>query len=301
MNKQISLILILIFSCLDLFAQTENAAAPVKWERYKVSEQEISIELPKLPVKVKSASQCSEIMTEHYAVYAEESVYQFTVASKSRQKIPGFCTEKERFTQKTFESRIEELRKLADPYDEKKTTINEREVTKLSSKNTTRLIFDDMKNGKWLELSITNREDIALNEDRFVKSVEFGKNTAGIEIGNGVLKTLGDEENADETKTENVNEKFEQPEKMQGLKVVFKPRANYTDAARQGNIQGTVTLRVTFLANGGIGNISPISALPYGLTEQAIASARKIVFLPPKRNGKTFNAVAQVQYAFTIY
>ena len=85
------------------------------------------------------------------------------------------------------------------------------------------------------------------------------------------------------------------------LRIISKPRANYTDTARQNNIQGTVTLRVTFLASGQIGNISTVSGLPCGLTEQAIAAAAKIKFEPMLVNGNPSTVTKQVQYSFTIY
>ncbi|MGI8884213.1 MAG: energy transducer TonB [Pyrinomonadaceae bacterium] len=91
------------------------------------------------------------------------------------------------------------------------------------------------------------------------------------------------------------------PRVTQAMKIVSKPRANYTDAARQNQVQGTVTLRVTFLPSGQIGSISPVSGLPYGLTEQAIAAARSIKFEPQMVNGSPVGVTKQVQYSFTIY
>jgi TonB family protein len=87
----------------------------------------------------------------------------------------------------------------------------------------------------------------------------------------------------------------------QTVKIISKPRASYTDAARQNNIQGSVSLRITFLASGQIGGISPVSGLPYGLTEQAIAAARSIRFEPAKRNGVPYTKQMTVVYGFTIY
>lgn len=85
------------------------------------------------------------------------------------------------------------------------------------------------------------------------------------------------------------------------VKILFKQQAKYTDAARQNNVQGTVTLRVTFTANGAIGAISPVSGLPYGLTEQAIAAARSIRFEPAKKNGVAITTQKTVAFSFTIY
>ena len=85
------------------------------------------------------------------------------------------------------------------------------------------------------------------------------------------------------------------------LKILSKQKPSYTDAARQNGVQGTVTLRVTFLASGGIGGITTISGLPHGLTEQAIAAARNIRFEPKKVNGVAVNVSRPVTFSFSIY
>lgn len=85
------------------------------------------------------------------------------------------------------------------------------------------------------------------------------------------------------------------------LTILFKPRANYTDAARTNQTQGTVTLRVVFLASGEIGDVSTVSALPDGLTEECIKAAKKIKFEPAKQNGKSVTVTKQVQYSFSLY
>lgn len=87
----------------------------------------------------------------------------------------------------------------------------------------------------------------------------------------------------------------------QGIRILSKPRPGYTDSARQANIQGTVILRVTFLGSGGIGSISTVKGLPNGLTEQAIAAARRINFDPAKRDGIGQTVTKQIEYTFSIY
>jgi TonB family protein len=85
------------------------------------------------------------------------------------------------------------------------------------------------------------------------------------------------------------------------LNIISKPGAFYTDAARQNDTQGIVVLRVAFLASGEIGNISTVSGLPDGLTEQAIAAAKQIKFQPAAVEGKAVSVTKQVQYSFSIY
>ena len=87
----------------------------------------------------------------------------------------------------------------------------------------------------------------------------------------------------------------------QALKIISKPRPGYTDAARQNNVQGTVILRVTFLASGQVGSISAVKGLPNGLTEQAIAAARRINFEPKKVDGVGQPVTRQIEYTFSIY
>lgn len=86
-----------------------------------------------------------------------------------------------------------------------------------------------------------------------------------------------------------------------GVKILSKPRANYTDFARFYEMTGKVTLRVTFSASGTIGAVIPINKLPFGLTEQAIAAARGITFEPAMREGVPYSVVKPVEYSFIIY
>jgi TonB family protein len=85
------------------------------------------------------------------------------------------------------------------------------------------------------------------------------------------------------------------------LRIVSKPKATFTNEARQANFTGTVMLRVTFLANGSIGGVSAIKGAPYGLTEQAIAAAHNIRFEPAKVNGVPQTVTKSVEYSFTLY
>jgi protein TonB len=87
----------------------------------------------------------------------------------------------------------------------------------------------------------------------------------------------------------------------QKVKILSKPKPGYTDEARQNQISGTVRLRVVFDASGQVGSVSPVSGLPYGLTEKAIAAARGIKFEPAKKNGVPVPSQSIVEYSFSIY
>ncbi|MEJ7849655.1 MAG: TonB family protein [Pyrinomonadaceae bacterium] len=87
----------------------------------------------------------------------------------------------------------------------------------------------------------------------------------------------------------------------QPFRLLAKPRANYTDAARNNAISGTVYLRVTFLASGGVGSVLPINRLAHGLTEKAIEAAKQIRFEPQRKNGKPVTTTRMLSYTFTAY
>lgn len=80
-----------------------------------------------------------------------------------------------------------------------------------------------------------------------------------------------------------------------------KPRPRYTDLARQSLTVGKVRLAVELGADGKVGFITPIEALPNGLTEQSVAAAKSIAFTPAEKNGKPVTTVAIVEYTFEIY
>lgn len=85
------------------------------------------------------------------------------------------------------------------------------------------------------------------------------------------------------------------------MRIVAKPSPTFTDAARTNGIQGTVILRVTFLASGQISSISVVKGLAYGLTEQAIAAARGIKFEPAESKLGPITVTKTVEYTFAPY
>ena len=127
-------------------------------------------------------------------------------------------------------------------------------------------------------------------------------------IGNNIGDKYGDKISPGENANTDPRNNDPEPPKIKepvgvtvAMKILSKPRAIYTDEARRNQRAGTVTLRVTFMANGSIGNIAVVGGLPDGLTENAIAAARNIQFEPAKRNGVAQTVTKQVQYTFTLY
>ena len=91
------------------------------------------------------------------------------------------------------------------------------------------------------------------------------------------------------------------PQVTERARVLAKPEPQYTEAARRNAITGSVVLRVVFSRNGEVTNIRAVQALPFGLTERAIAAARLIRFRPATRDGRAVNVYMQLEYNFNLY
>lgn len=87
--------------------------------------------------------------------------------------------------------------------------------------------------------------------------------------------------------------------------VTFPERTNdvqptYSAEAIAAGVQGPVVLKVTIDVDGTVVGASVVQGLGYGLDEAALDAARKLLFVPAKRNGKPFKATIRYQFDFTL-
>jgi len=310
MLKQILILLVICFSSFCVLAQTEKYTAPVKWEGYKIGDKDVSVLLPKLPGLIRRSNACLQQETNQYAVYADEIIYGLTITSKSNVEIPFYCRrkgfyQKGFFVEDWFDDRLKEIKAQLKTFDETKFSQDNRKIIKIKSvsESYTYWLINDFNNKKLYELWITGKDDEKKEVKNFVESININKNAQGIEIGEGSSRTLGDENVADTTdiSTQDKSAKETEKEEIQNIKIILKPFASYSDKAKDAQTQGTVRLKVTFSANGGIKTVAVEKELKDGLTEQAIAAAMKIVFIPAKKNGKPYTVSKLIDYSFTIY
>lgn len=80
----------------------------------------------------------------------------------------------------------------------------------------------------------------------------------------------------------------------------YKPQALYTAEARRDQINGTVELKMLLRKDGTVSDITPVSALPDGLTDEAIKAASRIEFTPAYIFGQPTDTIQLVQYRFDM-
>jgi outer membrane biosynthesis protein TonB len=73
----------------------------------------------------------------------------------------------------------------------------------------------------------------------------------------------------------------------------------YTNGALRHGVKGSVQLRVHVDADGSVSKIEPVKMLPYGLTDEAMKSERRIEFYPAM-SSRNFMVPADitVEYSF---
>lgn len=266
--------------------------APVKWERYKISGKNISVNFPKMPFKISSSNLCNNIESETFGTYAKQRAYVFTINSKSTNPIPDSCREKKEFTEQNFINYKKEFDRSNENVSKaEKVKYSNGEVYKYRTGNRVIWLIDDYKNKSWYEFSVVGTED-SESFANFVNSLEVNSNKSAIEILEGADSTIGD--------AESILEEASNTE-TSAIVIYFKPRANYTELARKNQVQGMVTLRLTFHDSGAIGAISVATTLPDGMTEEAIKAAKRMIFKPAMKDGKPYTVTKQVQYSFTLY
>jgi TonB family protein len=85
------------------------------------------------------------------------------------------------------------------------------------------------------------------------------------------------------------------------VKIIAKPEPAYTERARSSQVVGTVVLKAVFASDGKVKHILIVQSLPYGMTEQCIAAAKRIKFTPATINGQPVSMWIQLEYNFNLY
>jgi len=82
--------------------------------------------------------------------------------------------------------------------------------------------------------------------------------------------------------------------------ILYREKAEYTQEAKDNNVEGTVVLSVVFGADAQIGGVRVVRGLPHGLTEKAIEAAMKIRFEPAKKDGQPVSVNGNLEFSFTL-
>jgi TonB family protein len=83
--------------------------------------------------------------------------------------------------------------------------------------------------------------------------------------------------------------------------ITDRPEPLYTEKARRNQITGAVRVKMVLAPDGTVKYAIALSRLPDGLTEQALAAARRIKFIPAVKDGRPVSQYVTIDYNFNIY
>ena len=93
---------------------------------------------------------------------------------------------------------------------------------------------------------------------------------------------------------------FRQADVTSKAVILSKPGPDYTPEAEANGTTGTVRLRAVLAADGRVRHIMVMRRLTDGLTEQAVAAARKIKFTPATLGGRRVSQYVILEYNFNV-
>ena len=133
---------------------------------------------------------------------------------------------------------------------------------------------------------------------KFFSSISLINNKDSVEISHIGTPPL----ESDTTSSSDTPEKIYTPQEVdKNFQPIMNFHPEYTPAARQQRVTGTVVLKCTLAADGNVRSIRVVSGLPHGLTENAIKSARKLKFIPAMKDGKYVSVSTQFVFRFDLF
>lgn len=291
--KQISMVVCtLIVLIAGVQAQTPVPSESLKWETYTIRGEDFAVDLPARPAmdtKKQFLRRLGNTRTIHMlGSYGDGVVYTITVFEnpQPRQSLNDFVKEQ-----------------AQKPWD----------------RSTARDVMLDGFSGKALSSTSDGMVQYFATEDRlytfaaigapeddpklkkFFSSFSLHKKKDSEEVTDGPGKPY---ETSSEPGASNwlANETlYVGKDVNKKVRLGMKPEPAYTEIARQNSTTGTVVLKCVFASNGSVMHIRVVSGLPYGLTEKAIAAARKIKFIPAIKDGHYVSMWMQLEYNFNLY
>ena len=290
MKKSISLpicLLVIIATSAAIRAQESGLGPRINWLTYTVKGEEFSVSLPKLPAMMTSEGVRKEDgkrRLERYLKTYDEGVDYIIETFENPEK------------RRSLEQFIAEegLNARYDPDTKRSLTLDGFAGIEYSSSSDTspgRMQIFVTEKHLYRFVATGPRARTQPLVGIFFSSIKLGKKLDGKEVSDGpghstpLLSDTG----------ERVFTGREVDTKVRLLK---KPEPVYTVEARKNKITGTVMLKAVFSHTGEVTNIHLVSGLPYGLTNQAIAAARKITFTPAMKDGKPVSMWIQLEYNF---
>ena len=277
MKTKLSLLALILILLSFLPASAQQG--PDSWKRYTVPKQEFSVALPTLPAMTYYPPSKDNPWQIMIGAYADGVIYTVVVSEnmRGRGSLSDFIAEQTRHF-------------ASNDVTEKPVVVNGLAGKEYSLSNSRFQFFAD-RNAFYC-FGVLNAAVDHPGAKTFLSSIVFGQKQDGIAVTEGPGTPYHQD-------TDEVLYTGKDVEKK--ARLGMKPEPRYTEAARKNQVTGTVVLKAVFTSAGNVSNIRTVSSLPNGLTENAIAAARKIKFIPAMKDGHYVSMWMQLEYNFNLY
>jgi len=262
-------------------AQESGVGPGPGWRRYTVKDEEFSVELPAFPTMVTSEirrkSDGKRQLVRSIRASTANTVYNINSFEnpEPRQSLEEFIEE-------------HSLGSSFDPATKRILTVDGFAGIEYSSAKMAVMQFLATEKHVYSFMAVAaDTQRPAVQE--FFSSIKLGSSPEGTEVSEKSAPIDAD-----------IGEVYTGKDVDVKARVLEKPEAVYTDEARYNQISGSVVLKALFAKNGTVVRVNVISGLPYGLTQQAIAAAKKIKFVPAMKGGKPVSMWMQLLYEFNL-
>src|ERR1041385_4430769 len=279
----------LLLVSIDAQAQSGGMAPPPSgWQRYRVTGEEFSIILPTMPAMTTYRQTKNEYQNERtwreLGVYADGVVYLIRTDDEDPQGRLKNADKLMMSSQPTSQVGV-----VCESFAGKQYTFTNPPGGLIE-------VFATKKHFYEIQAFGASADDSRVKE--FFASLRLRKENEGIEVTDGPGTPFEPVDGSVKVPPESVLTGKQVDRK---IRLVMKPEPSYTEQARQGQITGTVVLKVVFSANGSVVNIEVKEGLRLGLTEKSIEAAKKIKFIPAVKDGKFVSVWMQLEYNFNLY
>jgi TonB family protein len=285
-----------LFSICLLICLTNSAVSSAQqndWKKFTVRDEEFSISLPAVPAMTtterKLRGTSTEVTERVLGAYADGVAYAiFSFENKPERSLDSFIEEQSKIT--LFQWSPSGRTLSVDRVSGKEFDIPEAPLSGVVQ------FFSTATHLYQLQAIGAGAADPRVS--RFLSSLKFGKASGATAVvdGPGTLPTS-------DLKTQGINldRAFVARDVDRKALIVTRPEPSYTIDARRNAIAGEVVLRVVLSASGEVVNFRVLTGLPFGLSEQAIAAAKQIRFVPASKDGQRVSMWLQLEYNFSLH
>ena len=250
----------------DLLKLRRPAQAPREWQRYTAFGEDFSVSLPFTPA-----------MNTNAISYARNKY--------RRERTLGAYADRVVFLIETFQKKGISF----DEVEKRNGSCAIAESIRVDGV-AGKVCNSELRTGKFFETDANPYQFVAVADKmedhsaalaKFFSSISFRANPESVTVFDGT----GDQP-LSHVNGANADSIFLSRDMTVRARVVSKPEPQFTEAARQNQVTGTVVLRAIFSMSGAVEDVTVVRGLPDGLTEKAIMAARQIRFIPAIKDGR---------------